>query len=241
MIKGIDISEHNGVIDFAKVKNAGYKFVIIRLGWIGNKNNHTLDKYFKDNYFNAKFAGLKIGLYVYSYVETSTAMENAISWVKENISGLSLDYPIFLDLEDKQLNNISKDNLTSLAKQFCNSFENSGVYANKNWFTNKLNVQDLLNYKIWLAEYNNKNNYTVNFKVDMWQYTSSGKVDGIKGNVDLNNCYNCKDNNEVNINEMEGFEVKSWKNGTRNETVYSDLACTKSIGVIYPGEYADCY
>ena len=82
---------------------------------------------------------------MYSYVETSSAMENAISWVKENISDLSLDYPIFLDLEDKQLNNISKDNLTSLAKQFCNSFENSGVYANKNWFTNKLNVQDLLN------------------------------------------------------------------------------------------------
>lgn len=178
---------------------------------------------------------------MYSYVETSSAMKNAIKWVKENTSGLTLDYPIFLDLEDKQLNNISKDNLTSLAKQFCNSFENSGVYANKNWFTNKLNVQDLLNYKIWLAEYNNKNNYTVNFKVDMWQYTSSGKVDGINGNVDLNNCYNCKDNNEVNINKMEGFEVKSWKNGTTNETVYSDLECTKSVGVIYPQEYADCY
>ena len=178
---------------------------------------------------------------MYSYVETSSAMENAINWVKENTCDLTLDYPIFLDLEDKQLNNISKDNLTSLAKQFCNSFENSGVYANKNWFTNKLNVQDLLNYKIWLAEYNNKNNYTVNFKVDMWQYTKVGKVDGIKGNVDLNNCYNCKDNNEVNINEMEGFEVKSWKNGTTNETVYSDLACTKSVGVIYPQEYADCY
>ena len=60
MIKGIDVSEHNGIIDFAKVKNAGYKFVIIRLGWIGNKNNHTLDKNFKTNYFNAKYAGLKI-------------------------------------------------------------------------------------------------------------------------------------------------------------------------------------
>ena len=178
---------------------------------------------------------------MYSYVETSSAMENAINWVKENTCDLTLDYPIFLDLEDKQLNNISKDNLTSLAKQFCNSFENSGVYANKNWFTNKLNVQDLLNYKIWLAEYNNKNNYTVNFKVDMWQYTKVGKVDGRKGNVDLNKYKNRKDNNEENIKEMEGFEVKSWKNGTTNETVYSDLACTKSVGVIYPQEYADCY
>ena len=60
MVKGIDVSEHNGVIDFIKVKNAGYKFVIIRLGWIGNKNNNTLDKNFKTNYFNAKYAGLKI-------------------------------------------------------------------------------------------------------------------------------------------------------------------------------------
>lgn len=69
MKKGIDVSEHNGTIDFAKVKNDGIEFVIIRIGWIGNKNNHTIDKKFEEFYSLARQAGLKIGFYVYSYVE----------------------------------------------------------------------------------------------------------------------------------------------------------------------------
>lgn len=243
MIKGIDVSEHNENIDFAKVKNAGYNFVIIRIGWIGNKNNHTVDKYFEENYRKAKEQGLKIGFYVYSYVENETAMYSAINWIKQKILGKTYEYPIFLDMEDKQIANLSKELLTNLCIAFCNSFKNSGVYANLDWFTNKLDVNKLTNYKIWLAQWSS--NYTKDFKVDLWQYTSKGKVDGIKGNVDLNYCLNCKDN--VNIEEITGeiiggdFEVKTWQNGSTNETVYSDLSCTNKIGTIYPREYAECY
>lgn len=243
MIKGIDLSEHNGNVDFTKVKASGIEFVILRIGWIGNKNNHTIDKKFEEYYAAAKAVGLKIGFYVYSYVENEMAMLSAINWIRKQISGKTREYPIFLDVEDKQLDTLNKGQLTVLCKQFCNSFTNSGVYANLNWFKNKLYTGELTDYKIWLAQW--ASDYTKDFKVDMWQYTSKGKVDGIKGNVDLNYCLNCKDN--VNIEEITGeanggdFQVKTWQNGSTNETVYSDLACTNKIGTIYPREYAECY
>lgn len=220
MKKGIDISQHNGSINFNSVKNAGIEFVIIRLGWIGNKNNHTLDIKFEENYKKAKAQGLKIGCYIYSYVENETAMTSAISWVKEKLKGKTLDYPLFLDVEDSQISSLSVETLTNLCKQFCNSFSEyvTGIYANKNWFTTKLNVNELTNYKIWLAEWNGKNMHTANFKVDMWQYTSDGSVSGINGRVDMNYCLNCDENSEITgqkTNEEIANEViqNLWGNG----------------------------
>lgn len=197
MKKGIDVSEHNGTINWENVKNSGIEFVIIRLGWIGNKNNHTLDKKFEENYNNAKLTGLKVGVYVYSYVENSEAMQSAISWIKNKLSGKILDYPVFLDVEDAQISSLDKETLTSLCKQFCLRLDGfvTGVYANLDWFTNKLNVNDLTNYKIWLAQW--ANDYSKNFKIDMWQYTSKGTVSGISGNVDMNYCLNCEEGENV--------------------------------------------
>ena len=196
MKKGIDVSKHNGTIDFTKVKNSGIEFVIIRVGWIGNKENHTLDEKFIENYNNAKTAGLKVGFYIYSYVENETAMLSAINWVKNQISGKTRELPIFLDLEDKQISGLSKEQQTNLCKYFCDNFENSGIYANLDWFKNKLNVSELTKYKIWLAQWTNNSNHSAEFKVDLWQYSSKGKVDGITGNVDMNYCLNCKENTE---------------------------------------------
>lgn len=247
MLKGIDVSEHNGTINWQKVKNAEINFAIIRLGWIGNKNNHTLDKKFLEYYNGAKSVGIKVGVYVYSYVENSEAMQNAINWVQSKLTEKTLEYPVFLDVEDSQISSLDKDTLTILCKQFCERITGfqTGVYANLNWFTNKLNINELVNYKIWLAEW--ANDYSKDFKVDMWQYTSNGQVDGINGRVDMNYCLNCENQNVEDITgeteiERSDFEVaKTWKNGTTNETVYSDLSCTEKIGTIYPGEYADCY
>lgn len=206
-----------------------------------------MDKKFEENYNNAKSVGIKIGVYVYSYVENSEAMQNAINWVQSKLNGKILEYPVFLDVEDNQISSLNKDILTSLCRQFCERITGfqTGVYANLNWFTNKLNINELVNYKIWLAEW--ANDYSKDFKVDMWQYTSNGQVDGINGRVDMNYCLNCENQNVEDITgeteiERSDFEVaKTWKNGTTNETVYSDLSCTEKIGTIYPGEYADCY
>lgn len=245
MLKGIDVSEHNGKIDWQTVKNAGINFAIIRLGWIGNKENHTIDKKFEENYNAAKSVGIKVGVYVYSYVNSSIAMQNAIEWVQSRLSGKTLEYPVFLDVEDEQIASLDKGTLTILCKQFCERITGfqTGVYANLNWFTNKLYINELVNYKIWLAQW--ANDYSKDFKVDMWQYTSNGQVDGINGRVDLNYCLNCENQNVEDITgEQEGSEFdmpKTWKNGSTNEIVYADVNCTKEIGLIYPRGEAECY
>lgn len=241
---GLDLSEHNGNIDFNKIKNAGIEFVILRVGWIGNLENHTIDKKFEEYYREAKAVGLQIGFYVYSYVISESAMLSAIKWVKTQITGKTSEYPIFIDVEDSQISNLSKEQLTNLCKYFCYNFQNSGVYANLDWFKNKLNVNELLNYKIWLAQWTSSENHSADFKVDLWQYSSKGNVNGISGNVDMNKCLNCP----VNAQEITGetnkggdFEVaKKWKNGSTNEEVFADVNLTTKIGTIFPRGEAEC-
>lgn len=243
MLKGIDVSEHNGKIDFTKVKQDGVNFVIIRIGWIGNKENHTIDSYFEENYKNAKANGLKVGFYVYSYVENETAMLSAINWIKKQISGKSYEYPIFLDVEDKQISNLSKEVQTKLCKHFCDNFSNSGVYANLEWFNNKLNVNELLNYKIWLAQWTNANTHSADFKVDLWQYSDNGNVNGINGRVDMNYCLNCNNSNSEEITGENGSdeEVRVYQNGSTVENVYSDTNLTNKIGSLNKYETCDCF
>lgn len=241
----IDISEHNGNIDFNKVKNSGVEGVIIRIGWIGNKQNHTIDKKFEEYYRLAKDNNLKIGFYVYSYCyNENTILEGAV-WCYNKIKDKSFNLPIFLDLEDNTIVNLSKDLLTKQAILFCNYFKNkgytSGVYASKHWFINKLYINKLLNYKIWLAEWNGKNTHTLGYKVDLWQYTSKGIVSGINTNVDMNKCLcECVDNVDNNV-EKGGFEMKVYKNGSTIEPVYQDINCTKNIGYLNKYEQCECY
>lgn len=243
MLKGIDVSQHNEKIDFAKVKQDGINFVIIRIGWIGNKENHTIDTYFEENYKNAKANGLKVGFYVYSYVENETSMLSAINWVKKQINGKTHEYPIFIDIEDKQIANLSKEMQTKLCKYFCDNFSNSGVYANLDWFNNKLNVNELLNYKIWLAQWTNANTHSAKFKVDLWQYADNGNVNGINGRVDMNYCLNCDNSNSEQITGEIGSdeEVRVYQNGSTVENVYSDTNLTNKIGSLNKYETCDCF
>lgn len=242
---GLDISEHNGYIDFTKLKREKpeIEFLIIRIGWIGNKNNHTLDTYFEDYYKRAKENGYKIGFYVYNYCNNLSAMQNACDWILHKIKGKPIEMPIFLDMEDSSIISSGKSMLTTMSKYFCNFFRNygydSGVYANKNWFTNYLDINSLLDYKIWLAEWNNK--ITFKYKVDLWQYTSKGKISGIKGNVDISKCLcECTEENNSNI-ESGDFEVaKVYKNGSTIEKVFADTNLTKEIGSLDKYEQCEC-
>lgn len=176
MKKVIDLSQHNGTVNFEKVKQAGISDVILRIGWIGNKHNHTKDTRFNEYYRLAKANGFNVGVYVYSYCENLTAIESGIEWVYNNLENKILELPVFLDLEDNQISHLSESELTRQALEFCEFFKSkgyeSGVYASKFWFMGKIDVNSLLNYKIWLAEWNGKENHTCNFKVDLWQYTS---------------------------------------------------------------------
>lgn len=183
----IDVSEHNGEIDFAKVKNDGINDVLIRIGWIGNKNNHTQDKMFNYNYMQAKRNGLNVGVYVFSYCQSVEAMISGCDWVKNLLTNKVLELPVFLDLEDDEqsetkISICGKENLTSQALEFCKYFENigfkGGVYASKDWFNRLVDPYKLENYKIWLAEWY-VNKPSVSYKVDLWQYTNKEKVFGV--------------------------------------------------------------
>lgn len=254
MEKIIDLSQHNGRVDFFRIKNSGIKKVILRVGWIGNRNNHTLDTRFKEYINGAIMTGCQIGIYVYSYCKTIDAVRSGAKWVLEQLKNYktNITLPVFIDLEDETIAGLSRNELTSHALQFCwvlseNGFQ-TGTYANKYWWTSKLNSNELTNYKVWLAQYSNISKPDVPFRVDLWQYSSKGQVDGVGGYVDMNYCLQCEQ--QPNVSEITGgiqenkkgeFEVKKYKNGTTKEDVYQDVNCEKKIGYLNPQEEAECY
>lgn len=192
-MKGIDISQHNGKIDFNKVKKQ-VDFVILRLGWIGNKQNHTLDTRFNEYYKECKRLNIPVGLYIYCYANSERNAESGAMWTLGKIKDLQFELPIYIDMEDSSIRNLGKNKLTNIAIAFNNVIEKAGyrtgVYANLDWFKNCLHKDILsMKYSLWIAHYGllNKNKYKGLY--DMLQYTSSGKINGISGRVDVNEMY----------------------------------------------------
>ena len=243
-MKIIDISQHNEKIDFNKVKQDRIDGVIIRVGWIGNKENHTIDKYFEEYYQGATKVGLKIGFYVYSYCKSQQAIASGTQWFLNKIYNKQCDFACFIDLEDPTIEYLDKEELTRHAEVFCKTVESkgkkAGVYASEYWFKYKMYIDRLITYKIWLAKWVN-NKPQENFRYDLWQYTSEGKVNGINTNVDMNECIQCENEEKQNINVGSDFEMKVYQNGSTVEPVYQDINCTKQIGYLHEWEKAECY
>lgn len=204
--KGIDVSQYQEIINWEKVKPQ-IDFAILRLGWIGNYDNHTLDSYFNRNYEECKRLNIPFGIYVYNYCRTVEAVESAIKWIKKIMSNKSIELPIFIDMEDKSIENETKEKLTVICEYFCEEIKKlgfkAGVYANRNWYVNYLNKNRLYNkYTLWIAHYTNE---TEKYKgeYDIWQNSSKGKIEGIKGNVDTNYLYNIDLLNNTNDKDIE--------------------------------------
>ena len=192
---GIDVSKWNGSIDWNAVKNSGVSYVIIRCGYRGSTTGALIeDPMFRSNIKGAKAAGLKVGAYFFTQAVNEVEAVEEASMAVSLVSAYGLNYPIFLDVESSggRADGISKDTRTAVCKAFCatvqNSGYNAGVYANKTWFTEKINTSSLAGCKIWLAQYASTPTYTAT-RYDMWQYSSKGKVSGINGNVDMNISY----------------------------------------------------
>lgn len=195
-VAGIDVSKWNKEIDWKKVKKSGVKFVIIRCGYRGSSTGSlVIDPYFEQNIKGALDAGINVGVYFFTQAVTDVEAVEEASMVLSLIEKYHITYPVFIDTEgaggNGRADNLDVENRTLVCKAFCDTIEsggyNAGVYASKNWYNNRINVEELDEYYIWLAEYRKAPTYEGYF--DMWQYTSKGQIDGISGNVDLNLSY----------------------------------------------------
>ena len=190
---GIDVSSWQSNIDFKKVKNAGVEFVMIRIGFGHNKKGElVMDSKFKNNIKNAKAAGLKIGLYFYSYANTINKAKEQVNWIFKNLNGEKLDLPIAFDWEDwKSFNsyNMSLYDINEVAKTFISECEKNGyegaLYSSKYYLEEIWGSE----YNTWLAHYTSKEKSSYKGNYMMWQLSSRGKVPGISGNVDLDVLY----------------------------------------------------
>lgn len=187
--KGIDVSQHQQNIDFKKVKASGVDFVIIRAGF--GRYAHQKDPFFEQNYKRAKAAGLKVGAYWYSYAQSAADAKQEAKVCMEVIKGKQFEYPIYFDLEEKSQFAKGRAFCDSLVKTFCNALESAGywagLYISRSPLQQYISADVAKRYALWVAEYGSRCNYGGTY--GMWQYSSTGKVSGISGNVDMDICY----------------------------------------------------
>ena len=186
--KGIDISKWQGIISaetFKKFKSQGISFVIIRAYCNGK------DKCFEGNYKNAKQAGLNVGAYCYIFGKNTKAVIAEANAFLQVVKGKTFEYPLYLDIEDKTLENLGKTTLTNICKAFCDTVESAGyycgIYANPAWFDGKLYTDQLAKYDKWLAHWTTVPKYGNEFG-GMWQY-GLGKLNGYKKKIDMDISY----------------------------------------------------
>lgn len=190
---GIDVSRHLGSINWNKVKEQGIEFVIIRIGYRGYGQAGTLniDKNFHTNIKGAQDAGLDIGVYIYSQaINEEEAIEEA-RFVLDNLHGYEINLPIVYDPEsvlddDARTDNLSKEQFTLNAIAFCNEIKNAGfspmIYCNMLWQAYNLDLS-LIEAPVWYADYEDIPQSPYDFS--FWQYSNTGRLDGIDADVDL--------------------------------------------------------
>lgn len=182
--KGVDVSKWQGKIDWQKVKDSDIDFAIIRCGFAGNYTEYD-DPWWKHNADSCTKLDIPFGAYLYSYATTVAGARSEAEHALRLLEGYDLDYPVYLDLED--VSTLDADH-TEIAKTFCSILESHGyevgVYANLNWWNTYLTDPVFDSWDRWVARYNYECAYDGPYS--MWQCTSTGKVAGIGGNVDLN-------------------------------------------------------
>lgn len=191
----LDLSAYQPNIDYEKVKQAGVDGVILRCGityW--GKQVCEADRCFEQHYKGFKAAGVPVGAYYYSAADSKDSALREAAFVLSILKGKQLELPVYYDIEcEPRMGKLSRKELTEIAKTFCSVLEKAewftGVYANTNYFRNKLDHGELAGrYTLWLADYRGSK-ADQELKRDIWQYTSTGRVDGIDGHVDKNECY----------------------------------------------------
>ncbi len=192
--KGIDVSKHQGEIDWAKVAADGVEFAFIRVGNRGYGSGAIVDDpQFEANVVGAITNGIRVGVYFFSQAITEEEAIEEAGYVLEKVAPYKISCPIVLDVEkvsdsEARMNKISKEQRTANTLAFLKEVEAAGyktmLYHNMEMATLKMDMTQLEDYEKWFAYYNKELYYPYAYSV--WQYTDKGKVDGISGDVDMN-------------------------------------------------------
>ena len=189
-VKCLDISTWQGYVDFNKVKSAGYNYVILRAGF--GREYSQKDNTFERNYANAKAAGIKVGVYWFSYSTSPSDAYREANACLYCLNGKRLDMPVYYDLEYQPAMSMSNSNYTQMALNFCSTIKKagykSGVYSSASVYGYLLNRQTLINngVSIWNAQWSSY----CSVPCDIWQYSEKGQVNGISASVDINYIHN---------------------------------------------------
>ena len=189
-VKCLDISTWQGYVDFNKVKSAGYNYVILRAGF--GREYSQKDNTFERNYANAKAAGIKVGVYWFSYSTSPSDAYREANACLYCLNGKRLDMPVYYDLEYQPAMSMSNSNYTQMALNFCSTIKKagykSGVYSSASVYGYLSNRQTLINngVSIWNAQWSSY----CSVPCDIWQYSEKGQVNGISASVDMNYIHN---------------------------------------------------
>lgn len=245
MSKGIDISYHQGNIDFNSVKNSGIEFVMIRASFGFFNEDKKVHEYVRE----CEKVGLPYGFYHYSYARNLEEAEKEVQGFLNLVKEYNPTYPLVIDMEDadnwkRENGNPSNEMLINICDLFCKRVEEAGyyamIYANTDWFLNRINSSKLDRYDKWLADWRSEPNR--NIPRGILQYTSKGRIPGIVTNVDLNESYkdyptiirNMKNKNNVNnipnnIEYYPSFNNKSIVDGLKSIGVDASFGNRKVI------------
>ena len=192
-IAGIDVSSHQGQIDWQRVKADGIDFAILRLGFRGfGSGSLNVDDCYRENFAAAQAAGIKLGVYFFSQAISEAEAEEEADFVLSVLDGAELSYPVFFDWEEisdegSRSAGMGTDAVSDYASTFCRRITeagyDAGVYFNQRYGYSIMHLESLRDYTFWLAEY--RSAPTFFYDVEFWQYTGTGTVDGISTDVDL--------------------------------------------------------
>lgn len=217
-IKGIDVSEFQGEIDWSKVKNDNVDFAILRLGFGMNVDSQD-DKYIERNIKECENLDIPYGVYLFSYADSLEKAKSEAEHTLRIIKGHNLAMGVWYDIEDNNTSGkVGKKELADIIEKYCSTIKaegyEAGIYANLNWFENKIESSVQKKYPIWVAQYYKECQYEGDYLI--WQYSADGEVNGILGNVDMNYYYGeieeNKDKKSVEELANEVLDGK-WGNG----------------------------
>ncbi|MCD7917410.1 MAG: glycoside hydrolase family 25 protein [Clostridiales bacterium] len=190
---GIDLSAHQGEVDWATVAASGVDFVMLRAGYRGySTGGLSEDSRFAENLTGALEAGIQVGVYFFSQAVTAEEAEEEAAFVLALLDGQALDLPIAYDWEyitydDARTDGLDAETVTACAAAFCAAIEDAGydamVYCNGELGYLNYDLGALEGYEVWYAEYADSPGFA--YAIAMWQYSSTGAVNGIAGDVDL--------------------------------------------------------